>query len=282
MEPFHHRIALALVAGCALFGACTEDESEPTAISAGTPVASAPATSPSAPYSLLQMNLCLSGVAGCFDDTQYPKIVDEAIDVIRSSDPNAVTVNEACSGDIARIADETGYHMRFATVLIRGEPFPCVDPGERGVFGNAVLTKEAITGAADQAFSAQAGTEERRWICAETARKVNVCTTHLSTRGSDAARAANDAQCVEFAAIQAARNEQWPTIAAGDINRTESCAPTGMWTLTDAAAGQLAGIQHSYGSAEDFLHPQVAILPATFTDHDFMLVKTRLVPPVRP
>jgi hypothetical protein len=52
-----------------------------------------------------------------------------------------------------------------------------------------------------------------------------------------------------------------------------------MWTLSDAEAVQLPGIQHSYGNAEDFLLPQVEILPATFTDHDFMLVKTRLVPP---
>jgi hypothetical protein len=128
------------------------------------------------------MNLCLSGFAGCFDDTQYPNIVNEAIEVINAREPNAVTVNETCSGDIAHIADTLGYDMRFATVLIRGEPLDCVDPGGRGVFGNAVMTKEAIKQSADRAFTAQAGTEERRWICVETARQVNVCTTHLSTR----------------------------------------------------------------------------------------------------
>jgi hypothetical protein len=40
--------------------------------------AGASETAPSAPYTLLQMNLCLSGFAGCFPGTQYPNIVDEA------------------------------------------------------------------------------------------------------------------------------------------------------------------------------------------------------------
>jgi len=241
----------------------------------------APSRRRAVPYSLLQMNLCLSGFAGCFDDTQYPKIVEEAIDVIRARKPKAVTFNEACSGDAARIARRTGYRMRFATVLISGAPLECIDPGGRGVFGNAVMTKEAITDSTDRAFTAQAGSEERRWICVGTARGVEVCTTHLSTRGSDAARAANDGQCVELAAILAGSADGGPTIAAGDINRQDSCAAAGMWTLTDAEAVQLPGIQHSYGSAEDFLAPQVEIVPATFTDHDFMLITTRLVPPTR-
>jgi len=255
-----------------------------TVVATGTAVtasAANPPTAPSSPYLLLQMNLCLSGLAGCFEDTQYPNIVDEAIDVITAREPNAVTFNEACSGDVAHIAEQTGYHMRFATVLIRGEPLECVNPGGRGVFGNAVMTKEAIKRSADRAFTAQAGTEERRWICVETARRVRICTTHLSTRGSDAARAANDGQCAEFAEILA-EGEPKPTIAAGDVNRDDGCSPAGMWTLTDAEAVQLPGIQHSYGNAADFLVPRVEIVPAIFTDHDFMLITTRLVPPAKP
>jgi hypothetical protein len=51
--------------------------------------------------------------------------------------------------------------------------------------------------------------------------------------------------------------------------------------LTDAAATQLPGIQHSYGGVDGFLAPQAEIVPATFTDHDFLLIETRLVPPAR-
>jgi endonuclease/exonuclease/phosphatase family metal-dependent hydrolase len=115
--------------------------------------------------------------------------------------------------------------VRFATVLIGGSPLECVDPGGRGVFGNAVMTKEAIKQSADRAFTAQAGGEERRWICVETARQVKVCTTHLSTRGSATARAANDGQCAELAAILAEGAEARPTIASGGFNREDSCAP---------------------------------------------------------
>ena len=43
---------------------------------------------------------------------------------IRAARPDAVTVNEACRGDVARIARRTGYHLRFSRVIYRGEPLP--------------------------------------------------------------------------------------------------------------------------------------------------------------
>ena len=230
------------------------------------------------PYRLLQMNLCLSGLAGCYGGTEYPKVVDEAIAEIREVDPNAVTLNEACSGDAERIAAETGYHLRFATVIYRGAPLPCRSPGDRGVFGNAVLTKEQIRTSTDRAFTTQFGSEERRWLCATTVRDVAVCATHLSVRGSDGARAANDAQCAELAQVLARYAAVGPTIFGGDVSRQDSCAGEGMWTLTDDAAAQAPGIQHIYGSAE-FRAPRAQVLPATYTDHDFLLGHTRLVPP---
>lgn len=244
--------------------------------------AAAPDASPprpvGAPYTLTQMNLCLSGVAGCFGGTQYPAVVDEAITTIREQDPEAVTVNEACSGDIERIAAETGYQVRFATVIYRGTPFECVKPEGRGVFGNAVLTKERITASQDQPFTTQFGVEERRWLCATTARDATVCTAHLSTRGSDGARAANDAQCAELASTLARYHAMRPTIFGGDVNRQGSCAAPGMWTLTDSAASQAPGIQHSYGSDYGFLTPTAEIQSATYTDHDYLHANTRLAP----
>src|SRR4051812_22358106 len=59
-------------------------------------------------YTLMQMNLCLSGLAGCFVKVAYPAVVDEAVARIRAAHPDAVTFNEACRGDVARIAAETG------------------------------------------------------------------------------------------------------------------------------------------------------------------------------
>ena len=228
-----------------------------------------------APYTLLQMNLCLSGLAGCYGRTAYPAVVDEAVATIEAQDPEAVTLNEACSGDVDEIAARTGYAVRFATVIYRGAPLPCVKPEGRGVFGNAVLTKEHIVSSRDQAFTAQAGVEERRWVCATTARRVTVCATHLSTRGGDAARAANDAQCRELGEVLASYAARGATVFAGDVNRQDTCAPAGMWTHTDAEASQAPGIQHAYGSRQ-LTAPTSRVLPATYTDHDFLLVDSRL------
>ena len=70
----------------------------------------------------MQMNLCLSGFAGCYGKVAYPAGVDEAVARIREAHPDAVTLNEACRGDVARIARRTGYHLRFSTVTASGEP----------------------------------------------------------------------------------------------------------------------------------------------------------------
>lgn len=237
------------------------------------PMGSMPARLGYSGQALLQMNLCLSGMAGCFENTQYPRVVEEATGVIAARRPFAVTFNEACRGDIARIAKETGYHLRFATVTHDGQPLRCVNPAGRGAFGNAVITQAAVAGSTDGTFIAQAGSEDRGWICVTTIRKVSVCTTHLSTRDSRAAADANDAQCKELTAVLAAREEHAAVLAAGDINRRHDCAPDSMWARTDLEASKLPGLQHSYGSAQSFPAPQAKILPATYTDHDFLLTK---------
>lgn len=236
-----------------------------------------PAGRPLEPYATLQLNLCLSGLAGCFDDTDYPAVVDEAVARIDETSPDAVTVNEACSGDVARIAAETGMEYRFATVLYRGAPLPCVDPGDRGVFGNAVLTRDAVTSSEDRAFQAQLGAEERRWLCVTTDRDVRVCTAHLSVAGTPAQAETNEAQCRELADVLAQGDRRVATTFGGDVNRQGTCAPAGHWTLRDDAATQAPGIQHAYGSRSRLLRPQAEILPMTFTDHDGLLVRSLLL-----
>ncbi|GAA5087038.1 hypothetical protein GCM10023259_100510 [Thermocatellispora tengchongensis] len=235
-----------------------------------TPPEDAPSQEARPPYSLLHMNVCLSGYAGCYAKTQYPKIVDEVVERIQANDVNAVTLNEACSGDVAEIAARTGYHYRFATVIYRGAPLDCRTPGGRGVFGNAVLTKEAIRASEDAPFSVFSGVEQRRWLCVTTARRVDVCTTHLSTDG-EAPGTTNSIQCAELAQVLASRGR--PTIFAGDVNRRGSCAPQNHWTLTDAEATQAPGIQHAYGNLTS---PALEIEPATYTDHDALVIRAGL------
>jgi endonuclease/exonuclease/phosphatase family metal-dependent hydrolase len=225
----------------------------------GRPSASAPRAAST--YTLMQMNLCLSGLAGCYD----PAGVEEAVTAIRQVGPDAVTVNEACQGDVARIARLTGYHVRVSRVIYDGKPLRCVRPGGRGLFGDAVLTKAPIERSQSEDFEAQAGPERRRWLCVTTEGDRQVCTAHLNTR-SAVERSGNDAQCEELAALLARRE----AIFGGDVNRRDSCAPDGFWTRADGSARKAAGLQHVYGSEGA---PTAEVVPFAHSDHDVLLVR---------
>lgn len=229
------------------------------------------------PPSVLQMNLCLSGVAGCYAQTSYPSVVDEAEDQVASSDPATVTLNEVCSRDAEQIARHTGYRIRFAPVLVRGAPLPCVDPTGRGVFGIAVLARDRIETSQSRAFSAPSGPEERRWLCATTARAETVCTAHLDTRGSAAATQANDLECTELRGVLAGYAAAGVTVFGGDVNRHEPCAPDTMWAREDVAATQAPGIQHIYGSSSPGV-PSASVAGAAHTDHDYFAADVRPLP----
>jgi hypothetical protein len=225
-------------------------------------------------YKLMQMNLCLSGFGDCYGKVKYPAGVNEAVARIRKARPEAVTVNESCQGDIALIAGRTGYHLRFARVIYAGKPLPCIQPGDRGLFGNAVLTRAPIQSSASHAFKAQAGPERREWLCVRTRIGVEVCTAHLASPTA-AEVAANEPQCAELGTLLALRGASRPVIFGGDVNRRASCAPAGFWTLTDSAADQDPGSQQVYGTPA-FRSPSAGVVPAIHTDHDFLLVRADL------
>jgi endonuclease/exonuclease/phosphatase (EEP) superfamily protein YafD len=278
-------VALVVAAvGCALVLALTGSSR-----SAGTagPVEQEPAAAlawptalqvaAGAPFRLMQMNLCLSGMADCYGRVAYPAVVREAVARIRGTRPHAVTFNEACRRDAARIARRTGYHLRFSRVIYLGAPLRCIDPGGRGLFGDAVLTKARVVTSANRAFRAQSGPEQRRWLCVTTRRHLDVCTTHLSTRHTRAAAASNRAQCAELAALLARRAAGGAVAFGGDVNRRRSCAPDGVWTRTDRAADQVPGVQHVYGNGAALRFPSAKVLPARHSDHDVLLVGARRV-----
>ena len=225
-------------------------------------------------YTLMQMNLCLSGLAGCYGRVAYPAVLDEAVARIEQTHPDAVTFNEACRGDVVRIARRTGYHASFTRVIYGGKPLPCVHPGGRGLFGDAVLTRAAVERAEAREFAAQAGPERRRWLCVTTRDDVDVCTAHLNTR-SAVEVGGNDAQCAELAALLARRAAVRTVTFGGDVNRRPSCAPDGAWTRTDGAAHQAAGLQHVYGSGA-LRSPSAEVVPAVHSDHDVLLVRAHL------
>jgi len=225
-------------------------------------------------YTLMQMNLCLSGLAGCFVKVAYPAVVDEAVARIRAAHPDAVTFNEACRGDVARIAAETGYHLRFSRVIYLGVALRCARPGGRGLFGDAVLTRAAIDRTDNHDFKAQIGPERRRWLCVGTRVGVDVCTAHLNTRSSVEVTG-NDAQCAELAALLARRARARAVAFGGDVNRHEPCAPEGFWIRTDESAGQAPGLQQVYGSGA-LRSPSAEVVPVRHSDHDVLVVRARL------
>jgi endonuclease/exonuclease/phosphatase family metal-dependent hydrolase len=261
--------------GCSRSSGTSGPGAREPSTSMGKPAAVPP--SGSSTNTLMQMNLCLSGLAGCYGKAAYPAVVEEAVARIREAHPDAVTFNEACRGDIARIARRTGYHMRFSRVIYRGERLRCVRPGDRGLFGDAVLTKAAMESTDNQDFGAQAGIERRRWLCVTTRVDIDVCTAHLNTR-STIEVAGNNAQCVELSALLARRATARTVIFGGDVNRRQSCAPAGVWTRTDRSAEQAPGLQHVYGSGA-FRSPSAQVVPATHTDHDVLLVRAHLRAP---
>ena len=225
-------------------------------------------------YTLMQMNLCLSGFAGCYGKVAYPAGAEEAATRIRDARPDAVTLNEICERDVSQIARQTGYHLRFSAVTSSGEPLACIRPGGRGLFGDAVLTKAPIESSASHDFKAQAGIEWRRWLCVTTRVGIDVCTAHLATRSTTQAPG-NDAQCAELAALLEGRAATRTVIFGGDVNRSSACAPGRAWARTDALARQAPGLQGVYGTGS-LRSPSAEVVPATHSDHDFLLVRAHL------
>jgi hypothetical protein len=257
------RIVLGAAVGCALVLAVAGPGGP-----AGSSVSMAKESSTS--YTLMQMNLCLSGFAGCYPKVAYPAGVEDAVGRIRAAHPDAVTVNEACHGDAARIARRTGYHLRFSTVTLSGAPLRCVRPGGRGRFGDAVLTRAAVERTDSHDFAAQAGSEWRRWLCITTRAGVDVCTAHLAMPSR-----ANDAQCAELRAILERRAATHTVIFGGDLNRRRPCVPKDAWTRTDGSAAQAPGLQSVSGHGA-LGSPAAEVTPAGHTDHDILLVRARL------
>lgn len=229
-------------------------------------------------YQHLQMNLCLSGLAGCFEGTEYPKVLDEAVEQINTIRPDSVMIDEACSGDATELAERTGMHASFTDVIYKGTTLDCVDPTGRGHFGLAVLTRARPTGVTSAPYDSQFGNEERRYLCVNTTARVTVCGTHLAVGGDDGsdAQVNQDNQCLEFGAILAKQARHHRVIASGDMNRQDSCAPRGYWTQQDTDSAQLPGIQHIYGEFRSFTHPASRVVEVTYTDHGYLLGSARL------
>lgn len=232
------------------------------------------------PVRVLQMNLCNSGVAGCYTG----RSVGEAAAVIRAEMPDAVTLNEVCRDDVAALertladADPGGRVVSaFQAVGDRrtGGAFRCRNGQPYGIglvarLGSGSAGSEAV--GAQYAVQDTDNQEERAWLCLSpttpAATAVAVCTTHLANTSAAVARA----QCAYLlgTAVRAvrARNGWVPLVLGGDLNLgsdVRACVPAGDRRADDGV------VQHVVATPEFVVGSHRTIdLPAT--DHPGLLV----------
>jgi hypothetical protein len=215
---------------------------------------------------VLQLNICNSGVAGCYTGRALAK----AVSVVTSVKPQVLSVNEACSGDLAPLQQALGPSRAVFVAAQRrdGAPVTCVN-GQQ--FGNILIVAEPFAGPASVTgrYSAQdASNEMRVWACIP-AGQVSACTTHLSASSGSTALA----QCKELMAraVGYAR----PTVVAGDMNlryqgspNVQDCNPSGFYRKGDGS------VQHIFASTGLAFVSGTKIDMAGTTDHPGWLVTT--------
>ncbi len=220
---------------------------------------------------VLQLNLCHSGVAGCFTGDAVMK---KAVAVIKSVDPGLVTLNEVCRDDVPYLAAQTGALDGRFTPALKGDgtPVKCKNGDD---YGNGLLSwfepawAKPVTGV----YSTQSSMTERRvWICMGYEGFVG-CTTHLSTNGATAL-----AQCKEFVGGPlATAAADGPAVMAGDWNlkykgspNAQDCVPNGFYRKGDGA------VQHLIASIDlGFLETVIIDMDGT-TDHPGLEVRMTL------
>ncbi|MFC5056257.1 endonuclease/exonuclease/phosphatase family protein [Saccharothrix xinjiangensis] len=225
----------------------------------GLAVAPAPAATA---FKVLQMNLCNSGVAGCYQDG---RAVDEAVAMIRGRLPDVVSVNEVCTSDLPGLTAATGPAARhlfaFARNRSTGADYQCT--AGRGAYGSAVIVKEGVATGGHGTYTAQdGGNEIRAWACALSAvRGFTACTTHLSTTGTTAL-----AQCRELAPAIALSFDPTgsPTtrhVVAGDLNlryspgsavNAQNCVPSGWFRKGDGDVQHVMARTLAFTSTQEY------------------------------
>jgi endonuclease/exonuclease/phosphatase family metal-dependent hydrolase len=174
-------IVACLTAGLA---GCTE-------VTAAAPPVADPPPTPAGAVRVLQMNLCNSGIAGCYAGGRS---IDEAAAVIRTEAPDLVTLNEVCEGDVSALAGavpgaEVASAFQAARDRNTGDAYRCRN-GQR--FGNGIVSRwSSVPGSAAGGgiypIQDPDDPEERAWVCLEvgTTPAVGVCTTHLAYTDRD-------------------------------------------------------------------------------------------------
>lgn len=233
------------------------------------------AAAPSA-YSVLQINLCNSGLADCYTG----RATDAAGELIAARLPSVVTVNEMCSTDIDAIKLRTGYND-FETFTQSGTQF-CKDG--KGLYGNAMLFPPgtSVSGYRSFRYAAQNHDKEKRTLSCAVADGVAVCVTHLSRNRDDGKLRADDlkiraSQADEMSRYIGTQLGAGPRILGGDWNMkhggnpdAQEFVPAGMFRKGDG------NVQHVLASSAHFRFERVREMDLSWTDHPgFQVYYTR-------
>jgi hypothetical protein len=240
-----------------------------------------------APFALLQMNLCNSGFAGCYEGGQS---IPEAAGVIKAQRPDVVTLNEVCDGDVTGAlatamrqtwpADRV--FAQFQPAWNRGDnaPYRCRNGQQYGigVLGHIAPAAWAGTEVRSGIYPAQntGSNEERAWVCVYAVGNYYACTTHLeSDVGSVALAQCQYLMATAVPAIRGALGGNLPAVVGGDLNlryggspNAQSCVPAGWFRKGDNS------VQHVLATS-DFGFVSTRKTGMSHTDHPAWQVNLR-------
>ncbi|HEV7651572.1 MAG TPA: endonuclease/exonuclease/phosphatase family protein [Actinophytocola sp.] len=223
-----------------------------------------------AAITVLQLNICHGGMAGCY---RGDAVLTKAAEVIRSSKPQVLSVNETCAGDVDRLRPAMGLARAVfvAAHNLDGTPTRCRD-GQQ--YGNIIMVADGYAGTAEESglYDAQyraldGHLELRSWACLP-AGTLTACTTHLAS--DDAATAL--AQCQDL--MRRAAGYPRPAVVLGDFNLRDKrspgirdCDPAGFSRRGDG------GVQYVYASTDLAIAATTKIDMTGTTDHPGLLVE---------
>jgi endonuclease/exonuclease/phosphatase family metal-dependent hydrolase len=240
------------------------------------------------------MNLCDSGIAGCYSGGQS---ITRAAAVIRALHPDVVTLNEVCREDVSVLKRAMSAAHRSAGVAsafepavdrLSGGPYVCLNGQE---FGDGVLA--LATGAtpsyriSDGIYPIQDPTdpEERVWLCVDLPGRFSACTTHTASTSTAIALA----QCRYFldSVVPGVRQHSGdePVVLGADLNlpaghtpSPQACLPAGYQREDDGAR------QDVVASPGSVIRSRSVIDMRGTTDHPGLLVEVSLprAEPARP
>ncbi|HEV7648511.1 MAG TPA: endonuclease/exonuclease/phosphatase family protein [Actinophytocola sp.] len=229
------------------------------------------AASAEATITVLQLNICHGGMAGCY---RGDAVLTKAAEVIGSSKPQVLSVNEACAGDVDRLRPAMGpaRALFVAARNLDGTPTLCRDGDQQ--YGNIIMVAAELGGTTEESgvygaqYRAVDGHKElRSWACLP-APTLTACTTHLSSDDDQTALA----QCQDL--MRRAAGYPRPAVVVGDFNlhdhrgspRMRDCDPTGFSRRDDGS------VQHTYASNDLAFTKTTKIDMMGTTDHPGLLI----------